>query len=55
MMEAWETSYSKSTIFGGNSNETISIIENAGLMGIKIPQALQKGIDILAQKTEGGE
>lgn len=36
-------------------NETISIIENAGLMGIKIPQALQKGIDILAQKTEGGE
>ena len=36
-------------------NETISIIENAGLMGIKIPQALQKCIDILAQKTEGGE
>lgn len=36
-------------------NETISIIENAGLMGIKIPQALQKGIDILVQKTEGGE
>lgn len=36
-------------------NETISIIENAGLMGIKIPQALQKGIDILVQKKEGGE
>ena len=29
------------------SNETISIIENAGLMGIPIPAPLRKAIDIL--------
>ena len=32
-------------------NELISIIENAGLMGIQIPKALQNAIDIL--KKEG--
>lgn len=34
------------------SNETISIIENAGLMGIPIPMALRKGIDILQEREE---
>lgn len=34
------------------SNEAISIIENAGLMGIKIPAPLQKAIDILQDKGE---
>lgn len=34
------------------SNETISIIENAGLMGIPIPQALRKAIDILHEREE---
>lgn len=32
------------------SNETISIIENAGLMGIPIPATLKKAIDILQDK-----
>lgn len=32
------------------SNETISIIENAGLMGIPIPNMLKKAIDILQDK-----
>jgi toxin secretion/phage lysis holin len=32
------------------TNETISIIENAGLMGIKIPAPLEKAIDILKNK-----
>lgn len=32
------------------SNETISIIENAGLMGIPIPAPLQKAIDILQDR-----
>ena len=32
------------------SNETISIIENAGLMGIPIPDPLRKAIDILQDK-----
>ena len=32
------------------SNETISIIENAGLMGIPIPAPLKKAIDILQDR-----
>lgn len=32
------------------SNETISIIENAGLMGIPIPAPLKKAIDILQER-----
>ena len=32
-------------------NELVSIIENAGLMGIPIPAVITKGIDILQQKT----
>lgn len=32
------------------SNEIISIIENAGLMGIPIPATLKKAIDILQDK-----
>lgn len=34
------------------SNETISIIENAGLMGIPIPAVLRKAIDILHEREE---
>ena len=33
-------------------NEAISIVENAGLMGIPIPSALMKAIDILKNKAE---
>lgn len=33
-------------------NETLSIIENAGLMGIKIPEPIIRAIDILQQKGE---
>lgn len=32
------------------TNETISIIENAGLMGIKIPVTLENAIDVLKKK-----
>lgn len=35
-------------------NETLSIIENAGLMGIPIPNIIKKAIDILQQKKDGG-
>lgn len=35
------------------ANETISIIENAGLMGVPIPTVVAKAIDILKQKAEG--
>lgn len=33
-------------------NETISIVENAGIMGIPIPSVLTKAIDILKTKSE---
>lgn len=36
------------------ANETISIIENAGLMGIPVPIAITRAIDILKNKAEGG-
>ena len=36
------------------SNETISLIENAGLMGIPIPKVLQKAIDILHEREDIG-
>ena len=35
------------------ANETISIIENAGLMGVPIPAAIMRAIDILKNKAEG--
>ena len=33
-------------------NETLSIIENAGLMGVPIPQVLIKAIDVVKAKEE---
>lgn len=33
-------------------NETISIIENAGLMGVPIPAAIVKGIEVLKAKAD---
>ena len=38
-------------IIGFMANELISIIENAGLMGIPIPKILGRAIDILTQKA----
>lgn len=37
-------------IIGYIANETISIIENAGLMGVPIPEAIEKAIEVLQQK-----
>ena len=34
------------------ANETISIIENAGLMGIPIPGVITRAIEILKKKSE---
>ncbi|MBO5032742.1 MAG: phage holin family protein, partial [Lachnospiraceae bacterium] len=34
------------------ANETISIVENAGLMGVDIPPVIVKAIDILQKKSE---
>ena len=34
------------------ANEALSIVENAGLMGIPLPEALRKAIDILGEKSQ---
>lgn len=34
-------------------NETISITENVGLMGVYVPEPIMKAIDILKKKAEG--
>ena len=46
-----ETSYIRTaTIIGFIANEVISIVENAGLMGIPLPSVITKAIDILKHK-----
>ena len=39
-------------VIGFVANETISIIENAGLMGLPIPAVIIKAVDILKQRSE---
>ena len=43
------------TVIAFACNETISIIENAGLMGVPIPAALTKAVDVLRQRAEKAE
>lgn len=38
-------------IIGFISNEVISIVENAGLMGLPLPEVIQKAIDVLTKKA----
>lgn len=40
------------TVIAFVTNETISIIENAGLMGIPIPNSIIKAIDVLKSKED---
>lgn len=39
-------------IYGFAANELISLTENAGLMGLKLPKAIIKAIDVLSIKAE---
>lgn len=39
-------------VIGFIVNETISIIENAGLMGLPLPAVITKAIEVLKQKSE---
>lgn len=39
-------------VIGFIANETLSIIENAGLMGLPIPAVITKAVDILKQRSE---
>lgn len=41
-------------IVGFIANEAISIVENAGLMGVPLPQVIVKAIDVLKNKADGG-
>ena len=40
------------TVIAFIANETISIIENAGLMGVPIPSVITKAIEVLKKKSE---
>lgn len=40
------------TIIGFIANELISIVENAGLMGVPLPEVITKAIEILKNKGE---
>lgn len=42
-------------IIGFIANELISIVENAGLMGIPLPDVITKAIDVLTTKSERTE
>lgn len=42
-------------IIGFIANELISIVENAGLMGIPMPSVITKAIDVLTKKAEKEE
>lgn len=47
------TSYIRdAVVIGFIANELISIIENAGLMGVSLPPVLIKAVDILQEKTK---
>jgi toxin secretion/phage lysis holin len=48
------TDYIRTTaIIGFIANEAISIIENAGLMGVPLPGVVTKAIEILKHKGDG--
>lgn len=42
----------EAVIIGFMANETISIVENAGLMGLPLPSVITKAIDVLTAKAE---
>ena len=47
------TSYIRDAVcIGFMVNELLSIIENAGLLGVPLPAALKNAIDILQNKNE---
>ena len=39
-------------VIGFVANELISIVENAGLMGIPLPKAITKAVDVLTSKAD---
>ena len=43
------------TVIAFVANETISIIENAGLMGVPIPSVITSAIEVLKKRGEGSD
>lgn len=43
------------TIVGFIANEAVSIVENAGLMGMPLPKVITKAIEVLKDREEGEE
>jgi len=43
------------TVIAFACNETISIIENAGLMGVPVPKVLAEAVDVLKRRAEKAE
>lgn len=43
------------TIIGFIANEVISIVENAGLMGVPLPQVIVKAIEVLKHREESNK
>lgn len=49
-------SYIRDTvIIGFMANELISIVENAGLMGLPLPSVITKALDVLTKRAESEE
>lgn len=42
-----------SAIIGFIANEAVSIVENAGLMGVPLPKIITKAIEVLKEEAEG--
>lgn len=50
------TNYIRDTvIIAFIANETISLVENAGLMGVPLPAVITKAIDVLQKKADQNE
>ena len=50
------TSFLKdATVIAFVANETLSILENAGLMGVKYPDVIKNALDILQKKNQGSD
>ena len=50
------TSYLRDTVcIAFIANEVVSIVENAGLMGVPIPEVICKTIEVLEEKGKGSE
>ena len=45
--------FREAAIWGFMANELLSLIENAGLMGLKLPDGFSKAVDVLNKKKEG--